>query len=192
MCMDPTVMEFLSSPRDRAATYAAIDKWSAHIAERGWGFWAVELKQTKEFVGFVGLQVPAEGHPFLPCVEIGWRLGAKHWGYGYATEGARGALRVAFEALDLAEVIATTALDNSRSRAVMERLNMCGPEAKFQHPGVPINSPLRTHVLFRISRIEWERPAQREHLKRQEMEAPMNQAPLKPLVNPLGSSRCGR
>jgi RimJ/RimL family protein N-acetyltransferase len=152
-------MEFLSSPRDRATTLAAIDNWSGLIAERGWGFWAVELKQTKEFAGFVGLQIPAEGHPFLPCVEIGWRLGAKYWGRGYATEGARRVLRVAFEELNLPEVIATTALGNLRSRAVMERLNMRGPETQFQHPRVPIDSPLRTHMLFRISQEGWKHAA---------------------------------
>jgi RimJ/RimL family protein N-acetyltransferase len=159
LCADPTVMEFLSSSRDRATAYAAIDKWSVRLAERGWGFWAAELKETREFIGFVGLQVPATPHPFLPCVEIGWRLAAKHWGHGYATEGGRSALRVAFQMLELPEVIATTALGNSRSRAVMERLGMRGPETTFQHPGVPPDNSLRTHMLFRLSRNEWEEHA---------------------------------
>jgi RimJ/RimL family protein N-acetyltransferase len=155
LCADAEVMEFLSSRRDSATTFAAIDKWTALLSERGWGFWAVELKQTNEFIGFVGLQIPAEGHPFLPCVEIGWRLARRHWGYGYATEGARETLRVAFEVLGLPEIIATTALGNSRSRMVMERLGMRGPETTFQHPGVPIDNPLRTHILFRLSQLEW-------------------------------------
>lgn len=89
ICSDPVVMEFLSSTRDCATTFAAIDKWSTFISERGWGFWAVELKETSEFLGFVGLQVPAAGHPFLPCVEIGWRLARKHWGNGYLDYLAR-------------------------------------------------------------------------------------------------------
>lgn len=159
LCSDPKVMEFLSSSRDRATAYAAIDKWSALLAGRGWGFWAVELKTANEFIGFVGLQVPATPHPFLPCVEIGWRLSAAHWGYGYATEGGHCALKVAFQTLELPEVIATTALGNVRSRAVMERLGMRGPEAAFQHPGVPLENPLRTHILFRLSQKEWKEHA---------------------------------
>jgi RimJ/RimL family protein N-acetyltransferase len=155
LCADPEVMEFLSGRRDSATAFAAIDKWSALISERGWGFWAIEVKQTSEFIGFVGLQVPAEGHPFLPCVEIGWRLARQHWGRGYATEGARESLRVAFELLELPAIIATTALGNTRSRMVMERLGMKGPETTFQHPGVPIDNPLRTHMLFRLSQKEW-------------------------------------
>jgi RimJ/RimL family protein N-acetyltransferase len=159
ICADAAVMEFLSSSRDRETTFSAIDKWSARISECGWGFWAIELKQAREFIGFVGLQVPAAGHPFLPCVEIGWRLARKHWGNGYASEGGREALKIAFEVLELPEVIATTALPNWRSRAVMERLGMKGPETTFEHPGVPVDNPLRTHVLFRLSRREWQRHA---------------------------------
>jgi RimJ/RimL family protein N-acetyltransferase len=156
ICADAEVMEFLSGARDAATAFAAIDRWSSLINERGWGFWAIEIKHTEEFAGFVGLQVPAPGHPYLPCVEIGWRLARKHWGNGYATEGAREALNVAFGPLGCAEIIATTALANRRSRSVMERLGMRGPEAVFEHPGVPLGNTLRRHMLFRLSRQEWE------------------------------------
>jgi RimJ/RimL family protein N-acetyltransferase len=153
---DPIVMEFLTSQRDPATILSRIDAWSADISRRGWGFWAAELKQTRELIGFVGLSVPAEGHPFLPSVELGWRLGRKHWGNGYATEGGRACLKIAFEVLELPEVIATTARGNVRSSAVMTRLRMRGPETTFEHPGVPIDSPNRRHVLYRISRSEWQ------------------------------------
>jgi RimJ/RimL family protein N-acetyltransferase len=157
ICSDPVVMQFLTKSRDRATTLSRIDSWSAAITERGWGFWAAEVKETSELIGFVGLSVPADGHPFLPCVELGWRLARNHWGKGYATEGARACLKVAFEVLELPEVIATTALGNSRSSAVMERLRMRGPETTFEHPGVPTDSPNRMHKLYRLSRAEWER-----------------------------------
>ncbi|HEX4881818.1 MAG TPA: GNAT family N-acetyltransferase [Porticoccaceae bacterium] len=51
-------------------------------------------KDTQEFIGFVGPHTPAPELPFSPCVEVGWRLAAKHWGKGFATEAARGALRI--------------------------------------------------------------------------------------------------
>ena len=152
---DPMVMEFLTSQRGPATILSRIDAWSADISRRGWGFWAAELRQTRELIGFVGLSVPADGHPFLPCVELGWRLGKNHWGNGYATEGGRACLKVAFEVLELPEVIATTAVGNSRSSAVMTRLGMRGPETTFEHPGVPADSPNRRHLLYRISRSEW-------------------------------------
>ncbi|MDC6167079.1 GNAT family N-acetyltransferase [Paucibacter sp. XJ19-41] len=151
LCADPEVMQFLSSDRDRATSDLAIDRWSARIADQGWSFWAVELKHTGEFIGMAGLQVPAEPHPYLPCTEIGWRLARAHWGQGYASEAARRVLSFAFSELKLQEVLASTAVGNRRSSAVMRRVGMSGPEASFIHPGVPEGSHLRQHVLYRIS-----------------------------------------
>ena len=156
ICSDPVVMEFLTGKRDAATILSRVDAWSADISKRGWGFWAAELKQTRQLIGFVGLSIPADGHPFLPCVELGWRLARNHWGNGYATEGARVCLKIAFEVLQLPEVIATTASGNLRSSAVMARLGMRGPETTFEHPGVPIDSPHRRHVLYRLFRSAWQ------------------------------------
>lgn len=152
LCADPEVMEFLSSARDRATSDAAIDRWQARIENQGWSFSAVELRESGVFIGMAGLQVPAPPHPYLPCVEVGWRLARASWGKGYATEAARRALRFAFEDLNLQEVVATTAQHNVRSSAVMERLGMSGPEGPFIHPGVPEGSALRHHVLYRLAR----------------------------------------
>jgi RimJ/RimL family protein N-acetyltransferase len=121
---DPEVMEYFPRTlRDRESNQMA-NKIHALIAERGWGFWAVEIKKIQQFIGFVGLHEPSPELPFTPCVEIGWRLAKKYWGCGYATEAAQAALEVAFEQLHLTQVYAFTAVNNLRSRAVMERLNM--------------------------------------------------------------------
>jgi RimJ/RimL family protein N-acetyltransferase len=149
---DPRVMEFFPSTIDRRASEAAIDRWQQEIAERGWGLWAAERLDSNEFIGFVGLQVPSAPLPFAPCVEVGWRLAHAHWGMGYATEAARGALRVGFERLGLREIVSFTALGNMRSRAVMERLGMQQDDATFEHPNVAQGSPLRAHCLYRIAR----------------------------------------
>lgn len=151
---DPRVMEFLPAPLDRAASDAMADRCQSLIVERGWDFWVVETKERREFIGFVGLHVPGSEFPFSPCVEIGWRLAFQHWGKGFATEAARGALRVGFELLCLPEIVSFTAVCNKRSRAVMERLHMreVGP---FEHPGLPVGSRLRRHCLFRLSREQW-------------------------------------
>jgi RimJ/RimL family protein N-acetyltransferase len=159
LCADPRVMKFfISSVHDRTTADLRIDKWSRRIQEAGWGFWAVELKKASVFIGFAGFQVPAEDHPCMPCVEIGWRLAHAHWGNGYATEAASGALRVAFETFSMSEIIATTAVGNLRSSAVMQRIGMRGPEAVFRFPDVPETNPLGQHVLYRITRREWQAP----------------------------------
>lgn len=152
---DPNVMEFFPAPLNRAESDAMADRCQALIAERGWGFWAAEAKNTQEFIGFVGLHIPGPELPFSPCVEVGWRLAAKHWGKGFATEAARGALRIGFERLWLPEIVAFTSVDNIRSRAVMERLGMSEASETFEHPAIPVANALRQHCLYRLSRGQW-------------------------------------
>jgi len=118
---DPRVMEFFPATLDRATSDAMADYCEALIAKRGWGFWAAEVKGSGQFIGFVGLHTPSE-LPFSPCVEIAWRLAFKHWGKGFASEAASGALQVGFGLLNLPEIVSFTAVRNLRSRAVMERL----------------------------------------------------------------------
>lgn len=162
---DARVMEFFPAPLDRAASDALADRLESQIAERGWGFWAVDVLGGADFIGFVGLHVPVPDIPCSPCVDVGWRLASGHWGQGYATEAARGALRVGFELLGLLEIVAFTALQNRRSRAVMERLHMRETGETFEHPKVPVGNPLRAHCLYRLSRERWrngpDRPALR-------------------------------
>lgn len=149
---DPKVMAFFPALLTRAESDAMADRCQALIAERGWGFWAVETKATREFIGFVGLHAVAPELPFAPGVEIGWRLAVKHWGKGFATEAAGGALRVGFEQLGLPEIVSFTAVGNMRSRAVMERLGMLEAKETFEHPKIPVGHVLRTHCLYRLSR----------------------------------------
>lgn len=152
---DERVMEFFPALLDRAASDAMADRLEMQIAERGWGFWAVDILGGQDFIGFVGLHIPVPDIPCSPCVDVGWRLAFQHWGQGYASEAARGALYVGFEWLDLPEIVSFTALQNRRSRAVMERLHMRETTETFEHPNVPIGSPLRKHCLYRLSREQW-------------------------------------
>lgn len=148
---DARVMEFFVSPLTREESDAMADRCQALIQERGWGLWAVQTKATHDFVGFVGLHVPTADFPFFPCVEIGWRLGFQHWGKGYASEAARGALQVGFRTLGLAEIVSFTAVANRRSRAVMERLGM-HESGTFEHHRVPVGNALRLHCLYRLAK----------------------------------------
>ena len=122
-----------------------------HIDEHGWGLWAVEIPGVAPFAGYIGLAAPRFDAHFTPCVEIGWRLAHEHWGHGYASEGARAALAFGFAALKLHEIVSFTVPANLRSRRVMERLGMThDPADDFDHPGLPVEHPLRRHVLYRI------------------------------------------
>lgn len=152
---DPEVMAYFPEPLSRKQSDAMADKVHAFIEHNGWGLWAVEAPGIAPFIGFTGLNIPSFDLPFMPCVEIGWRLARQYWGNGYATEAARAALRVGFEGLNLPEIVSFTPTDNRRSRAVMERIGMhCDGEA-FDHPGVDAPSGLCRHVFYRLTRTGW-------------------------------------
>ena len=154
---DPMVTEFLRAPLTRSDSDAFVDRIEAGFEQHGFGLWAVEVPRRSPFIGFVGLSPATFDAHFTPAVEVGWRLAAEHWGHGYATEGGHAALAFGFEVADLDEVVSFTAVDNHRSRAVMERLGLSHDAAgDFDHPALDAGSPLRAHVLYRLRREEWQ------------------------------------
>jgi RimJ/RimL family protein N-acetyltransferase len=147
---DPRVMEFFPATLSRAETEAMIQAFEETFRREGFGLWAAELKETKNFMGFIGLNVPAYPLPFSPCVEIGWRLAFDNWGKGYAQEGARAALTFGFDTMGIKEIVSFTARNNLRSRRVMEGIGMSyDSQGDFDHPKIAANHPLRRHVLYR-------------------------------------------
>jgi RimJ/RimL family protein N-acetyltransferase len=156
MNADPLVVEFLPKALTRDESDDFVDRIVLRWAEDGVGLWAIERRDDGEFLGFTGLTPPRFEAHFTPAVEVGWRYAADAWGRGYATEAARAALRFGFEERDFDEIVSFTVPANVRSRAVMERLGMTrDPAGDFEHPNLPADSPLRRHVLYRLSREAW-------------------------------------
>jgi RimJ/RimL family protein N-acetyltransferase len=156
MNADPVVMEHFPGTMSRQSSDALVDRFRAHWQELGWGVWAVEIPGEAPFIGFVGLG--RQDAPGYPVVEVGWRLARPFWGRGYATEGAQRGLELGFGALALDEVVSFTVPQNTRSRAVMERIGMHRDLAEdFDHPRVdPVAYPhIVRHVLYRITGDEW-------------------------------------
>ncbi|GAB4229690.1 MAG: hypothetical protein Tsb0021_07550 [Chlamydiales bacterium] len=57
---------------------------------------------------------------------------------------------------DLKEIVSFTTVQNSRSRAVMERIGMHhDPSDDFDHPSLPKKDRLCRHVLYRVHATEW-------------------------------------
>ncbi len=160
MNADPAVMEHFVAPLTRERSDALVDRAQDHLAEHGWGLWAVDVVDPAAggrtgFAGFTGLNPVPAGLPRAPAVEVGWRLARWAWGHGYATEAGEAALAVAFDELRLEQVVSFTAATNTRSQAVMRRLGMRRDEADdFDHPRVPVGSPVRRCVLYRITALE--------------------------------------
>jgi len=153
MNADPEVRRHFPSLLSAEQASAEAGRCRDAIAQRGWGMWALEVPGEFAFAGFVGLNVPHYDAPFVPAVEIGWRLPRAAWGQGYATEAAQAALEFALTRLGLDEVIAIAVPGNEASLRVMKRLGMERDEAgDFDHPRVEAGHPLRRHVLYRAVR----------------------------------------
>lgn len=158
MNRDPRVREFFPSLLKQEESDRMAHAYMSHIEIYGWGLWAVELKANGHFIGFIGLQHVDFVAPFTPAVEIGWRLAHPYWGNGYATEGALEALNCAFLQIKLPQVVSFAVYNNQRSQQVMKKIGMHHrPEEDFEHPLLPQGHPMRKHVLYRVSRDDWEK-----------------------------------
>jgi len=120
------------------------------LNENSFGLWAAQEKSSGEFMGFVGLMhhnIP--GISFMPCYEIGWRLDKKYWGKGYATEAAKVVLAFGLEELQLEKIYSFTAKGNIPSINVMKKIGLQErPELAFEHPRIPDESPVKSHVVY--------------------------------------------
>jgi RimJ/RimL family protein N-acetyltransferase len=151
MNADPQVREHLGELLTREQAAASVARFQAEFDAHGYGWFAVEVRATGEFIGFAGLDEVDEEMPFTG-VEIGWRLARGAWGHGYATEAARAVLTFGFETVGLDEILALTTVTNLRSQAVMRRIGMTrDPADDFDDPTVP-DGPLRPNVMYRIKR----------------------------------------
>jgi RimJ/RimL family protein N-acetyltransferase len=111
------------------------EHWDAY----GFGVWTLRDRSTGEFVGRAGMQhTPVTGEDE---VELLWVIAPARWNQGLATEIARCAVEIAFEALGLERLIAFTLVDNHASRRVMEKAGL-SYDRDIDHVGL-------RHALYR-------------------------------------------
>ncbi|MEK0313858.1 GNAT family N-acetyltransferase [Cohnella sp. 56] len=146
---DEQVMKYFPKTLSAEETNGFYHSIVAEIKECGFGFYAVEVKESKEFIGFIGFHRATFDTDFTPCIEIGWRLKKEAWGKGYATEGATACLQYGFNTLGFHDIYSFTADINTPSKNVMTKIGMSFIKM-FHHPKVEKNSPLSKHVLFHI------------------------------------------
>ena len=81
---------------------------------------AIELRKTREFLGAVGLlSIDLGGPP-----QLGYWLGRRYWGNGYATEAVRELVRYARRNLGARGVAARCMVDNPASIAVLTKVGL--------------------------------------------------------------------
>lgn len=115
----------------------------------GVGLSAAVVKETGELAGWLGLAVPHFLPEILPAVEVGWRLGERFRGRGYATEGAVAAVRYAFVDAGLDRLVSIYEPSNVASVRVMEKLGFT-----FERQTV---HPVRGEVLrvYQLTKRQW-------------------------------------
>lgn len=154
----PKVMEHFPKLSTYEDTLALISHIKKHFKKYGFGLYAVERKDTNEFIGFVGLNevsfsIPSFSHQEEKPIEIGWRLSENHWGKGFAPEAAKEVLKAVFERFNLDLVISFTAKSNKNSIRVMDKISLFNDiKDNFLHPKLSDSSPLKPHVLYKMSK----------------------------------------
>lgn len=149
---DPKVIEFLLPTTMEQINDFILAK-NTQQQQNGYSLWAIELKETGEMIGFIGLNYTDWPAHFTPAVEVGWRLASQHWGKGYAPEGAKAALDYGFNKMGLKEIVSFTVPTNVRSIRVMEKIGLKRDlNGDFSHPKLPANHPLSHTILYRLTK----------------------------------------
>ena len=155
MSADPRVMAYFPNLLNRQQSESLAHQLASHIANNGWGVWVIEALGTGRFVGITGLNTVGDGMPCGPAVEALWRVDPAFWRLGYGHEAASAAIDTGFNHLALDKIVAFTHIHNAPSIGMMHKLDMQQAE-DFEHPGLPETHRLRPHVLFRLSKAQWQ------------------------------------
>jgi RimJ/RimL family protein N-acetyltransferase len=143
------VMKYFPAPLSTEESDAFVERINAEFEETGIGLYAVEIKKTGEFIGYVGFHRIAFDVPFSPNWEIGWRISDKYWHKGYATEAAKACINYAREKRFCDKLYSFTAVPNIPSENVMKRIGMAY-EGLFMHPALADGHWLKEHKLYSI------------------------------------------
>ena len=119
-----------------------LDKQLSRYEKYGFGLWAVELRESGEFVGQCGLTM--QETPEGERLEVGYLFRRDRWRRGYATEAAAACTEYAFSTLGAEEVCSIIRDNNLPSRAVAER-NGFTPEGGFTKHYYGVDMP---HIVY--------------------------------------------
>jgi RimJ/RimL family protein N-acetyltransferase len=147
MNQNKQVMQYFPALLTATQTLEMIDRIKTQLSVHQYGLFAVEEKETHQFMGFTGFAHPKFESFFTPCVEIGWRFHPDYWKRGFATEAAKACLQFGWDHLKFQEIYSFTSLHNTPSENVMKRSGM-QYISTFEHPLITEGHYLKTHVLY--------------------------------------------
>ncbi|WP_177168030.1 GNAT family N-acetyltransferase [Marininema mesophilum] len=154
---DPQAMKYFPKLYNEKEVAEMINRYKDHQESRGWSIFSLRLKENKQFIGCIGLLYRDFPAHFTPCVEIGWKISPMYWNQGYATEAAKKLLHKGFTDYGLTEIISFTVPQNVASRRVMEKIGLIhDKEGDFQHTRLTKDHPLSWHVLYRLTKEQYD------------------------------------
>jgi len=130
---DVDVMKHFPQTLTKEETAAFIDRQKAHYEKFGYNYFATEVLESGEFIGFIGFSALDFEAEFTPATDIGWRINKSAWGKGFATEGAKRCLEFAFKELQLTRIVSIFTEMNQKSEKVMQKIGMI-KKGSFNHP----------------------------------------------------------
>ncbi|MEN2283221.1 GNAT family N-acetyltransferase [Algoriphagus sp. SE2] len=149
MNSDPETMKYFEKPLSKEESKAMMERMNKQYEDKGYCYFAVDLLETGELLGMIGMGWKTFEAEFTPCVDIGWRIRRTFWNQGFTTEGAKRCLKFAKQ-LSLAEVMSFASSANKASTRVMEKIGM-EYWLDFDHPELKKSKYLNPCSLYRIS-----------------------------------------
>lgn len=148
---NPEVMKFFPNTATSEQTTDFIQRMQKMFEEKEYCYFAVDILESLEFIGFIGLAWQDYEASFAPCIDIGWRLDTKFWNRGFATEGAKRCVQYAFEHLNITNIVSTATQMNKKSIRVMEKIGM-QKLLDFKHPKLLGSTKFENCVCYYISK----------------------------------------
>ena len=119
---DAEHMRFYPHPFSRDESRAWIEAFLARQERHGYSLWAIEDRETGEFLGNCGpVHQTVDG---IPEVELGWSVTPRRARQGIATEAAAAWRDRCLGPLEMDHVISLIRPENLPSRGVAERIGM--------------------------------------------------------------------
>ncbi|WP_158800173.1 GNAT family N-acetyltransferase [Pedobacter sp. L105] len=118
--------------------------------ETGWVMFALELKDTHQMIGEVGIYISPDDKS---TSDLGWSVFKDEQGKGYAAEAASALLDYAFKLRRLNRVTASCVSTNTASLQLMKRLGMHREVDRTHHQY--INGICYDEYIYAISCEEW-------------------------------------
>jgi RimJ/RimL family protein N-acetyltransferase len=146
---EAAVMEFFPSIITKEKTAEFITRMQDQYIKNGYCYFAIDILENGEFIGFIGLSEQTYEAEFTPCIDIGWRIKSSQWNKGFATEGARKCLDYAANVLGIESIYSIAPKINYKSQHIMAKIGM-HKLCEFSHPYLKEDKRLKTCVLFKI------------------------------------------